>query len=95
MNTHSLGSGQLPRLDTFSLMTDTTAEAAALVREAILRTSPPERMRRSLEMSEQLRALSLSSLRRRHPHLSTLQLVELLLGETLISSVNRDAPRGA
>lgn len=76
-------------------MTDTTAVAAALVREAIRRTSGPERMRRALEMSEHLRTLSLVSLRRRHPHLGTLQLVELLHGKTLIPFANRDAPGGA
>lgn len=56
----------------------------AVVREAILRMEPAERVRQALELSEQVRALSLAGLRVRHPGCSTLQLVELLSGETLI-----------
>ncbi len=65
-------------------MTDTRSEAVAVIREAILKTAPAERMRRALELSEQVRSLSLAGLRLRHPGYSTLQLVELLSGETLI-----------
>ena len=65
-------------------MNDTKPEAAAVVRDAIRRTSPAERVRQVLELSEEMRALSLTTLRRRHPDFSTLQLVELLTGETLI-----------
>lgn len=65
-------------------MDDTRPEAAAIVRSAILNTAPAERIRQVLEMSEQLRALSLVGLRIRYPGHSILQLVELLSGETLI-----------
>ncbi len=65
-------------------MNDTKPEAAAVVRDAIRRTLPAERVRQVLELSEQMRTLSLTTLRRRHPKFSTLQLVELLTGETLI-----------
>ena len=64
-------------------MNDTRPEAADVMRAAILTTAPAERMRRALELSEQLRALSLSRLRQLHPEYSTLQLVELLTGESL------------
>lgn len=65
-------------------MNDTRPEAAAVVRATIMRTAPAERIRQVLEMSEQLRALSLIGLRTRYPGHATLQLVELLSGETLI-----------
>ena len=71
-------------------MNDTSPEAAAVVREAIRRIPPAERMRQVLELSEQMRTLSLTTLRRRHPTLSTMQLVELLSGETLGRSAARD-----
>jgi hypothetical protein len=71
-------------------MNDTRPEAAAVVREAIRRTPPVERMRQVLELSEQIRTLSLETLRRRHPNLSTLQLVELLSGETLLPTDARE-----
>ncbi|MCC6245408.1 MAG: hypothetical protein IT353_21380 [Gemmatimonadaceae bacterium] len=73
-------------------MNDTRPEATAVVREAIRRISPAERMRQALELSEQLRTLSLTTLRRRHPDLSTLQLVELMTGETRVPTT---APRRA
>jgi len=47
-------------------------------------------MRQVLELSEQMRTLSLTTLRRRHPNLSTLQLVELLSGETLVPNAARE-----
>ena len=65
-------------------MSDTRPEAVAIVREAVRRTAPAERVRQALLLSEQMRTLSLATLRRHHPGLSTLQLVELLSGETLI-----------
>ena len=65
-------------------MNDTRPEAAAVVRSAIRQTPPAERIRHMLDMSEKMRALSLVGLRARYPELSTLQHVELLLGQTLI-----------
>ena len=69
-------------------MNDTRPEAAQVVRDAIGRLSPAQRLRQALELSEQMRALSLIQLRRRHPEYSTLQLVELLSGETLIPTAS-------
>ena len=66
-------------------MNDTRPEAAAVVRAAIVNTPPAERIRQMLAMSEQLRDLSLIRLRTRYPGHSTLQLVEMLSGETLMS----------
>jgi hypothetical protein len=62
---------------------DTRPEAADVLRAAILKTAPAERMRRALELSEQVRALSLLRLRQRYPEHTTLQLVEILTGESL------------
>jgi hypothetical protein len=70
-------------------MKDTRPEAAAIVREAMRRTAPADRVRQALVLSEQMRTLSLATLRRHHPALSTLQLVELLSGETLIPAAAR------
>ena len=70
-------------------MHDTRPEAAAVVRDAMLRISPAERVRQALLLSEQMRTLSLATLRRRHPDCSALQLVELLSGETLIPAPAR------
>lgn len=44
----------------YSLMRDTTDEAEAIVRAAILRTSPVDRMRQALMLSETLRGVALS-----------------------------------
>ena len=70
--------------DNFFRMNDTRPEAAAVVRSAIQQTPPAERIRQMLDMSEKVRALSLVGLRARYPELSTLQLVERLLGQTLV-----------
>lgn len=71
-------------------MHDTTREAASVVRAAIRRTDPAVRLREALAHSEAMRDLALSRLRAKHPHRSTLELVELLLGEPLIRD---DRPR--
>lgn len=71
-------------------MHDTTREAASVVRAAIRRTDPAVRLREVLAHSEAMRDLALARLRARHPDRSTLELVELLLGEPLI---RRDQPR--
>ena len=74
-------------------MNDTRPEAAQVVREAIRHLSPAQRVRQALELSEQMGALSLAQLRQRHPEYSTLQLVELLSGETLIPAAARASGR--
>ena len=62
-------------------MHDTSPDAARVVREAIRRRDPIERMREALAHSETMRALALSRLRARHPDLSAPALVELLRGK--------------
>jgi hypothetical protein len=64
-------------------MHDTSSEAAAVVRAAVQRRSPVQRMRDALELSESLRALALARLRSRHPAESPIALVERLTGESL------------
>ena len=76
-------------------MHDTAPEAARIARDALRRTDPVDRMRRALAHSETMRALAhsetmralaLARLRVRHPGLPTVALVELLLGEPLVTA---------
>jgi hypothetical protein len=64
-------------------MRDTSAEADRVVRDAVRRMNPIERMRQALALSESLRQLSLARLRAKYPERSTVELVELLLGQPL------------
>jgi hypothetical protein len=64
-------------------MDDTSADASAIVLDAVRRTPPVERMRRALAHSEAMRALALARLRARHPGRPTIELVEILLGDRL------------
>jgi hypothetical protein len=73
---------------------DTSPEAAEIVRQAILRTAPADRIRHAFELSEQIRELSLSRLRMRYPSYSTLQLVEILIGESLIPRSRSETSQG-
>ena len=74
-------------------MRDTTNDAEAVVRAAILQTDPVTRMRNALRLSETLRELALRRLRARYPDRSTLQLVELLIGAPLIPAQPAEHPR--
>jgi hypothetical protein len=65
-------------------MQDTSPDAARAVREVVRRSHPIDRMRRALAHSEMTRDLALSRLRARHPELSTLTLVEMLLVQRLL-----------
>ena len=65
-------------------MRDTTNEAAAVADAAIKRMNPVDRLRQSLAHSETMRNLAIARLRAKHPDRSTLELVELLLGERLV-----------
>lgn len=67
-------------------MDDTTPEAAERQREAICQMTPTERLRVMFAMSESLRAVSLSALRRQFPGETTLQLVARLSGEPMVPS---------
>ena len=64
-------------------MHDTRNDAAAAVRAAIRQLAPIDRLREALVHSERMRELSVARLRARYPERSTLELVELLLGERL------------
>jgi hypothetical protein len=64
-------------------MSDTSAEAAGIVQRAVLRRSPVDRIRDALVHSETMRELALARLRARHPERTTVELVEMLLGEPL------------
>jgi hypothetical protein len=64
-------------------MHDTRNDAAAAVRAAIKQVAPIDRLREALVHSERMRELSVARLRARYPERSTLELVELLLGERL------------
>jgi hypothetical protein len=64
-------------------MHDTTDTATALVRDAVLRHTPIERLRTTLALSESMRAVSLAGLRGRYPERTMLELVELITGESL------------
>ncbi len=68
-------------------MHDTSDTATALVRDALLRQTPLERMRATLALSESMRAVSLAGLRVRYPERSAFELVELLTGESLRPAV--------
>jgi len=79
----SVSTGAVARA-TFHGMNDTDPEAAAVVKAAILRRDPVERMRQAFAQSEAMRELALSRLRVRYPDRSTIELVELLLGARLM-----------
>jgi hypothetical protein len=72
-------------------MRDTTAAAEQVRIDAIRRTEPIQRLVQALELSESVRALSLSRLRELHPDRTELELIELLIGAPLIprGPVNR------
>jgi hypothetical protein len=69
----------------FPGMRDTSTEAIAVVRATIRAIDPVDRLRAALAHSEAMRDLALARLRVRYPNRSTLELVELLLGQPLIS----------
>ena len=66
----------------FSAKMDDTTDAA-LVRDAVLRHTPIERLRTTLALSESMPAVALAGLRERYPDCTVLELVELITGETL------------
>lgn len=74
-------------------MHDTSPEAAAVVRAAVQRRPPVQRMRDALELSQSLRALALARLRSLHPADSPIALVERLTGESLQPAARTGPPR--
>lgn len=65
-------------------MNDTSPEAEAIALDVIRRMDPVDRMLQALNHSEAMRELALNRLREVHPEKTTLELVEILLGEVLI-----------
>ena len=63
-------------------MHDTSDAAEALVRSAILKQAPLDRLRATLALSESMRALSLAGLQRLFPDRAVFELVELISGES-------------
>ncbi|MEO7359102.1 MAG: hypothetical protein ABI120_02150 [Gemmatimonadaceae bacterium] len=74
------------------MISDTTPEAAALVQRAIRRQTPEQRVEAVLALSESMRAISLATLRARFPERSTLELVAIITGESMVPSA-RSGPR--
>ncbi|MGQ0646225.1 MAG: hypothetical protein ACT4P7_01570 [Gemmatimonadaceae bacterium] len=73
-------------------MKDSSAEADAIVRGAIRRRDPVDRMMDALAHSETMRQLAMSRLRSRFPELTTIELVEKLVGERLTRTAPTDDP---
>lgn len=70
-------------------MSDTRPEAAAVLRAAVLRRAPVERMRDALRLSEELRAVALAGLRRQYPEEPLLSLVARITGEPMVPGSRR------
>jgi hypothetical protein len=74
---------------TLILMRDTTPRAEQVRRTAIRRLEPAERLHQAFAFSESVRQLALAGLRERYPAHTTLELVEILLGESLVPDGSR------
>jgi hypothetical protein len=74
-------------------MRDTRDEAEEIRLAAIRRQTPAERLRLMFDHSEAMRELALAGLRRRYPDHTVVQLVEMLLGQTLIPPGAGHPPR--
>jgi len=65
-------------------MRDITSAAEQVYLEAIRRQEPSDRLRQALAFSEWARSLALAGLAERFPERTQLELVEILLGTTLL-----------
>lgn len=65
-------------------MHDTTPAARQFQADVIRSLEPITRMKQALELSESVRAFALARLRKEHPALTDLQLVERLINAPLI-----------
>ena len=74
------------------MISDTTPDAVALVQRAIHQQSPAQRVDAAIALSESVRAISLATLRARFPECSTLELVALITGESMVPAA-RSGPR--
>ena len=75
------------RRATLNAMPDTTPAAEAVRLAAIRRLDPAARLRQAFELSEWARALALVRLRQVYPGRTELELVERLLGRSLVPRV--------
>ena len=73
----------------FQHMYDTPPDINERVRDAVLRQSPIDRLRATLALSESMREIALAGLRARYPGKSTLELVEVMTGESMTPTVRR------
>ncbi len=76
----------------FHTMHDTTAAAQQVRLAAIRSVAPIDRLSQAFELSEWARALALSRLRKIHGGRTELELVELLLGTTLVPQRSMRTP---
>jgi hypothetical protein len=65
-------------------MPDTTLAAEAVRLAALRRMDPAERLRQAFDLSEWARALALARLRQVYPDQTELELVERVLGRSLV-----------
>ena len=65
-------------------MPDTSPDAERVRLAAVRAMEPARRLRQALDLSEAARNLALTGLRATHPGLSELELVELMLGRSLL-----------
>lgn len=72
---------------------DTTSAAEQVRLAAVRRMPPAERLRQAFDLSESVRRLALAGLRLRYPGRTDLELVERMLGTTLVPAAARP-PRG-
>ena len=70
-------------------MRDTTDAAEAVRLAAVRRLTPAERLSQMFELSESMRQAALAGLRRRYPDSTDLELVERLLGQTIVPKGSR------
>ncbi len=70
-------------------MSDTTPTADAVRLAALRRMDPAERLRQAFALSEWARALALVRLRQVYPDQTELQLVERVLGRSLVPRAPR------
>jgi len=64
-----------------TMASDTSPEAAAIQAEIFRRMTPEERLRIALELSEEMRNITLAGLRSRHPEMSEEELRRELIRE--------------
>ena len=73
--------------------TDTSIEARTVQLDCLRRMTPHERLRMAMDWSGQLRRMSFTAIRRRHPDLDEdevrLRFIELTYGKALASDVRR------